>query len=183
MVAGLAGEASRVLSRSHLWEVLGLGGAGSMAAYTQHGSVKFERLNGCGIGGMLGQRAVASFAMDTGVHSGLLLCCDVRVAGFACGLSGEVNWPGSDLGDGRSAIVSVLSEALRNDEVASDQEQDKHHRKEKGESEKMFRIPEALHETISLSHDNCSEPAPRSVNPKRAIRCCLIERQEKGKGM
>ncbi len=135
MVAGLTGEATGVVCRGYLREVLWLGGAGCMAAHAQNGRVKFERLNGCRIGSVPGQRTVASFAMNAGVHSGLFLGGDVRVTGFACRLPGEVGLRGSHLRDGCPAIVPVFSEALRYNEVASDQKQDEQHRKEKGESE------------------------------------------------
>ena len=57
------------------------------------------------------------------------------MAGFAGWLAGKLHRVGRNLGDRRSAIVTIFPEALWHDEVAHHEEYDERNRKQKRKSE------------------------------------------------
>jgi hypothetical protein len=62
---------------------------------------------------MFCQRSVARLAVDVGMLATLLFFQDIRVAVLAGLVAGELHRTGGDFSDGVSAVVSVLTEALR----------------------------------------------------------------------
>ena len=136
LVAGFAGNAAGVLVGVDLREVFGFGGAGSVALDAEDGGVQLGR-GDRRIVGVVGQRTVAGFAIDVGVLAGLLGVEDVRVAGLAALVAGEVDGLGCDLGYGCAAIVAILSERLGDDEVANHEKHHKGDDEQESESEKM----------------------------------------------
>jgi len=70
---------------------------------------------------VLDQRPVAGLAVYVRVLSDLLLVLHVRMTGFAGVVAGKLGRPGSDLSDGSTTIVSVLSEASWDDVVSHHQ--------------------------------------------------------------
>ena len=85
---------------------------------------------------MFGKRSVASFAGECRMLALLLQIGDVGVTGLTSLVAGNRNRPGSDLGNGISAVVSVLAEAARYDRSAQDHKTkqcDQHDRSEPDE--------------------------------------------------
>ena len=66
-MAGIAGQTARVLRAGHLREGVGLGGVGLVAAGANHGGVGQGRLDGSGIVGVPGLRAVANLTVKSGM--------------------------------------------------------------------------------------------------------------------
>ena len=71
---------------------------------------------------MLRERAVTGLTTDGGVLALFLLVGYVRMAGFACLMAGEAEGFRSDFGNGRSAVVPVLSKAVWHEPAAYPQE-------------------------------------------------------------
>jgi hypothetical protein len=67
LMAGIAGQTAGVVGTRHLGEGVGLGGVGLVAAGTNHGGVGQGRLDGSGIIGVPGLRAVANLTVKSGM--------------------------------------------------------------------------------------------------------------------
>src|SRR6266702_6291176 len=152
LVAGLASEATGMLVRIDLLEAFGLGRAGRMAANTEIGRVEFGG-HDRGIVGVLCQGAVTGFAIDVGVLAGLLHLQDVRVASLAGLVAGKMDRACGNLADGGSAVVAVLAEAFRHDEVPDRQEDREGHDKQKRKPQQMPCILEQLHREYFLPEE------------------------------
>jgi len=87
-----------------------------------------------GSGGVLDQRAVTGLAAYVGVLPDFFLVLHIRVTGLTCVVAGKLGRPGSDLSDGCSAIVSVLSEACWDDVVSHHQKNQEGEHEESGKS-------------------------------------------------
>jgi len=124
LVAGVAGQASRVIRSCDLREVLGLGAIGFVAAGADHRGVEFRRFHGRRIVGMLGLRSVARFAGNHYVLALFLLLDHVGMASLARIVAGKGHGPGRDFSDGVAAIVSVLTKTARNHGGPQDDECD-----------------------------------------------------------
>ena len=94
---------------------------------------------------MVRQGTVTSFAVDVGVLAGFFHVKDVRMAGLAGLVTGEMDRTGGDLGDRSSAVVSVLAKALRHNEVPDHQEHCKRHYEQEREPEEVSCIFEEVH--------------------------------------
>ena len=155
-MAGVAGQASRVICSRNLGEGFGLGAIGFVAAGAEDCGVEFGRGHGGGIVGVAGLGSVAGFAGDDDMLALLFLIDYVGVAGFAGVVAGEGDWPGRDLGDGGASIVAVLAETARNDGGAQDDEghyRDQHHG---GEPDEMFDVLEHV-VFLRLGEGACAE--------------------------
>ena len=86
---------------------------------------------------VLGQRTVAGLAAHVLVLARLLGLGNVRVAGLAGFVAGVVQRTGGDLRNRCSAVVAILSEALRHNEVADHKKDHKGDNEEKGKAEEM----------------------------------------------
>src|SRR5579872_5030574 len=95
LVAGLAWHAGGMLLRIHLRKILWPGGAGSVAAYAQHRRVRLPWVDGW-IVGVFRLRSVACLAVDVGMLAATFGLGDVRVAGLAGLVSGEMDGTGGD---------------------------------------------------------------------------------------
>jgi hypothetical protein len=86
--------------------------------------------------------SVAGFAGNVGVTAQFLLVYDVGVAALAGVMAGE-NWrAGSDLGDGVSAVVAILTETFGNDGGTQQDEYCQENCDEDGEANEMFCVLE-----------------------------------------
>jgi len=94
---------------------------------------------------MFRQGTVARFAIYVRVPAVFLLVENVRVAGFASLMAGEVDGTGSDVGQRVPAIVAVLSKALRNHEAADSQKNEHAEQEDSGEPKKMACVFERVH--------------------------------------
>ena len=144
MVTGLTCQSTGVVF-GDLREVLRLGGAGCMAADTQHGSIQFGGLHGGWIVGMVCQWPVACLTVHSGVLSAGFGGSDVGVAGLAGLMAGKVDGLRCDLRDGSATIVSILAECLWHHEMAQEEEDRKSDHEEKCESEEVSRILKNTH--------------------------------------
>src|ERR1017187_8851171 len=116
LVTGLAGEAAGVLVGVDLREAFGFGSAGRMAADAEDGGVEL----GWGDGGVVGvfrKRTVVGFAVDVGVLAGFLGVQDVRMAGLAGLVAGEMDGTSGNLTDCGSAVMAGFAKGLGHDEV------------------------------------------------------------------
>jgi|SRR4051794_8672146 hypothetical protein len=92
------------------------------------------------IGSVPGKWAVAGFAIHVRVLAGSLHGDDVTVAVLAGLVTGVDRLPGSDLGERVATVVSVLSEAVR-DEVSTDNDEEENASyKDSGETEQVLRV-------------------------------------------
>ena len=121
-MAGFAGNAVGVVRGIDLRKSLGLGGTRRVASRAQHRGIRLYRRYRGWIVGVLGQRAVAGFAVHMRMLALALHIEDVGVAGFACLVAGELHRTGRNLADCSAAVVAILSEALWNHETVERQE-------------------------------------------------------------
>lgn len=82
-MAGVASQTSRVICRGHLGEFPGLCAVGFVTASADDRRIELWRLDGCGIVGVAGLRAVASFAGNDDMPPELFLIGYVGMAGLA----------------------------------------------------------------------------------------------------
>jgi len=87
-----------VIGGGNLREAFGLGRISLMAANAKNCSIEFSGSFGGRIVGVLGQSPVAGLAINVRVLAGLLLVEYIGVAGLASLMTGEMDWPGRDLG-------------------------------------------------------------------------------------
>ena len=139
-MAGVAGDASGVICGCDLRESFGLGAVGFVAAGADDGGVELRRFDGGGIVSMLGLGSVAGFAWNDHVLALLLLLHNVGVAGLAHVVAGMGDGPGRGFGDGGAAIVSVLTEATRDNRAT--QKKECHHSDghNGGEADEVFDV-------------------------------------------
>lgn len=107
-----------------LGEIFGLGAVGFVAAGADNSSVEFGRLHGGGIVSMAGLGAMTSLARYDDMAALLFLLDHVGVAGFAHFVAGMGDGVAGGLGDGGTAIVSVLAKTLGDDDGAEGDESD-----------------------------------------------------------
>ncbi len=141
-MTGVAGDALGMVGGDNLGEGFGLGAVGLMTAGADDRGVELRGLDGCGIVGVLGLRAVAGFARDDHVAALLFLVNDLSVAGLADLMAGVGDGASGDLGDGVAAVVSILTEAVRDDGGAKKDEGDQCDRHDHGEPDEMFNVLE-----------------------------------------
>lgn len=127
-----------------LWKALWFCSADGMTLDTKFRRIKLRGLNR-GIVRVLRKRTMAGFAIDVGVLAGLLHLEDVRMAGFAGIVAGEVDGTGSNFSNGGSTVVAVLPEALRHHEVPDHKKQRESDYEQECEPEKMSCIFEKAH--------------------------------------
>ena len=123
-MAGVAGDATRVIGRHYLGKSLRLGAVGFVTTGTYDGGVQFGRSNGRRIVSVFRLGSVAGFARNDDVLALLFLIDDVGVAGLTGIVAGEGNRPARDLGDRSTAIVAVLPKAAWDDGSTQDDERD-----------------------------------------------------------
>jgi hypothetical protein len=100
---------------------------------------------------MFGLRAVAGFAVYMRMFAGLLYVRYVRVAGFACIVTSELNGMRGDFADCGSAIVPILSKALWDNEMTHHQKHQKGENEKPSKPEKMPCIFEDTHQDLSTT--------------------------------
>lgn len=145
VVAGLAGNAAGMLRRYDLRKILWLGGAGRVTAHAEHSRIELDGLDIDGIGYVPGERSMAGFAVDARMHSLALYVLNVCVAAYACLVTGICHREGGNLRNGRSPIVSVLSEGLGDDVAANYEKDHKRDYEESRKPEKMSYILKPIH--------------------------------------
>ncbi len=141
-MTGVAGKALGVVCGDDLRECFGLGAVGFVAAGADDRGVELRGLDGCGIVGVLGLRSVAGFARDDHVAALLFLVNDLGVAGLADLMAGVGDGASGDLGDGVAAVVSILTEAVRDDGGTKKDEGDQCGRHDNGEPDEVFNVLE-----------------------------------------
>jgi hypothetical protein len=144
-VAGVAGQALRMLRRDHRREPLRLGGVGFMAAGAENAGIGQNRLHRCWIFGMLRLRAVAGLAVHSRVLTGLLEFEDVGVTGLAGFVTGVFDGKCGNFRDGISAIVAVLAKALGNKPGPEAQEESNAYQEDAGDSDEVLSVLKSIH--------------------------------------
>jgi len=139
-MAGVAGETAGVICRHDLRKILWLGAVGFVTAGADDGGVEFGWLERSRIIGVLGLRSVAGFAGDHDVLAEFFLVDDVGVACLADVMSGVGDRAGGRLGDGVSAVVSVLAKAFWNDGGTQDDECDECNHYHSDESDEVLDV-------------------------------------------
>lgn len=141
-MAGVTSHSTGVVGGVHLGEELGFGAIGLVTARAEDCGIELGGLDRGGVVGVLGLRAMASFAGDMRMAAGFFLVHHIDVAGLAGFVTCVRDGTGRDFFERRPAKVAVLPEGLRNDRRTKQQERhysDQHYR---GEPKKMFRVPE-----------------------------------------
>ena len=141
-MAGIAGNASGVISGDDLGECFRLGAVCLMATRTDYCRIRKLRLHGYGIVGMPGLRTVTGFAGNVSVTPEFLLIDNVGVAPFADLVAREGGGAGGDLSDGVAAVVTELAKALGNHCRTQDNEKHQHQEHHDSETDQMFDVLE-----------------------------------------
>lgn len=123
LMARVAGDAAGVICRYDLGEGFRLGAIGFVATGADHCAVEFRRGHIGRIVRVLGLGAVAGFTGENNVAAEFFLVGHIGVAAFADFAAGNGYRPGGNFGDGSSAIVSVLTEALGDNSSPKNDEQ------------------------------------------------------------
>ena len=144
LVAGLAGEAAGVLVGVDLREALGFGSAGRMAADAEDGGVELWRGDGWVVC-VLRQGAVAGFTVHAGVLAGFFGVEDVRMAGLAGLVAGEMDGTSGNLTDCGSAVMAVFAKGLGHDEVPDNKEHEEGNDEQERKPKQMSCIFEKAH--------------------------------------
>ena len=110
-MTGIANHSAGMLLRIHLREPLRFGGAGFMALRAQHGRVRQSRHDGDRVLCMLGLRAMASLASDSGMFALGLHLQDIGVAGFAGLVPGVDDGQRRNFRDGVAAVMSDIPQS------------------------------------------------------------------------
>ena len=142
LMAGVAEGASGVFDSSDLGEPGGFGGILLMAAAAEVGDVGKLRDVGGRIVGMLGEGAVAGFAVDAGMFAGSLDLGHFVVAHDAGVLAGVGDGFLANEVEGAGPVVAVLAEAFRDDGGTDGEEQRKSREKDDGGADEMGPLPE-----------------------------------------
>jgi len=129
-----------MLPRVHLGEPFRFGGAGFMTLRAQHGGVRLERHDRNRVLRMLGLRAMASLASDSGMLALMLLLEDIGVAGFAGFVPGVDDGQCRNLRDGVTAVMPILAKAVRDEKGSHTKERQCPHHKQRCETEQMFGV-------------------------------------------
>ncbi len=147
-MAGVALHIAHVVLRIHLRKPCGFGDIGLVAAGTQgEGLGKLGNYIGR-VGGMLGQRAMAGFAVDARVFAGFLQFQDISVTVFTGLVSGEARFASRKFFQRVAAIVTVFSETFGNEVCPKREEDDNSKEEDGGEPQKMLDIFEFAHGSI-----------------------------------
>jgi hypothetical protein len=117
LMAGFAGKSAGVLVGFDLWEPLGFGSGGGMALDAKRSGVELGGDDGR-IVGVLGEWAVACFAIDSSVLASVFGGDDVGVADFAGLMPGVFDGEFGDFLEGSATVVTVLPETAWNDNGA-----------------------------------------------------------------
>src|SRR5271166_4349390 len=104
-----------------------------------------RRLKSRGVIRVLGQRAVTGLARHPRMDALALHLEYVGVAALAGPVASEDHGPVGNLGDGRAAVMTVLSEAARNKKAARQEEQCDPHHKDRRHPKEMSCILKTRH--------------------------------------
>ena len=126
-MAGIAGQTAGVIGGSDLRKIFGLGRVPFVTTYAEYRRVKLRGLNRGRVVSMIGQRSVASFAIDVGVLAIFFLVKDVGMASLACFMACKVYGQCGDFAYRIPAVVPILSETFWDQETANDQEREEAH--------------------------------------------------------
>jgi hypothetical protein len=100
LVAGLAGQPRRVVCRHHLRKALGFGGAGRVTAGAQHRRVGQTAVTEAGSSACLASAPWQASQFTCACFPPFFHVQNVRVAGFAGFVAGELHRMGGNLADG-----------------------------------------------------------------------------------
>src|SRR5260370_5227089 len=124
LMARVAGDSARMIGSHDLWKRLRLGAVGLVTTGTHHSRIKLGGSNRCRILGVVGECSMASLTRNHDVLTQLFLVYDLSVAPLADLVSRKSNRTSRGLGDGISAIVAVLSEAVWDHSAANKDKSD-----------------------------------------------------------
>src|ERR1017187_8945597 len=144
-VTGVANDPAGMVGGNHLRKRLRLGDVGFVTANTQHRNVDLRWLQRSWIVGVLGQRPVTGLARHMRMYALAFHVEHVGVTAFTCLVSGEYDRLGSDVGDGRGPVMTILSKGLGNKDRAQDQEQDDADGEDRRHAEKVPCILKICH--------------------------------------
>lgn len=144
-MAGLAGDAIRVIGRVHLREAFWLGSGRGVTTRAEDGCIGLRRSDRCGIVGMFCESPVTGLAVYMRVLPFAFGIGYIAVAGFAGFVAGELYRMSGDVCDGVAAVVAVLTEAFGNDIASDDEKDDEGQNKEPREAEQMPCILKDVH--------------------------------------
>ena len=142
LMAGIAGQTAGMIGAGYLRERAGLGGVCLVTAGANHAGVGQGRLDGSGVLGVPGLRAVANLAVKAGMPAQLLLIDYIGMTAFADFVTGMGDRASGQFSDGIAAVVSVLAEGFGNDSCAQDDERDERDHHDSCEPEKVLDVLE-----------------------------------------
>lgn len=132
-------------------ECFRFGDVGLVTADAQHSRVEFGGLHRARIVDVFREWPVARLAVDVHMLAALLLFQDLGMAVFAGPMAGKVHRASGDLGDGVSAVVSVLSETLRHKRRTHSQKHQATNDENNGQSKEVPGVFEGIHKMCLLS--------------------------------
>jgi len=149
LMAGVTGQSAGVIRGHNLGEGFRLGAIGLVTAGADNGCVELWRLNSCWIIGMFCLRSVASLAGNDDMPAELLLIDDICVTPFADFMAGVGDRAGGDLRQSVAAIMTILSETVRNDRGTQTDERRHSNHHNGGETNQVFDVLEQVRFPIS----------------------------------
>ncbi len=145
LVAGVARQSAGMIGSHDLRKILRLCGIGFVAAGADDCRIKLWRDHIPGIVRVLSLRAMASLAGNDDVLALPLLLNHICVAGLANFVSGVRSGTSGDLGNGGSAIMSILTETLGHNRGSQQREGDQGERHDDREPNQVFQIFEHVY--------------------------------------
>ena len=139
-MASVASESAGVIGGDDLRECPGLGAVGFVAPGAEDRCVELRRLDRARVVGVFGLRSVAGFAGDHDVFAEFFLIDNVGVAAFANIVAGVRNRAGRGFRDGRSSVMAVLAERLRDNGSAQNDEGGDRDDDHSGQTDQVFRV-------------------------------------------
>lgn len=121
----------------NLGEVHRLGVIRLVASSAEHGGIELRWSDGSGVFRVLHLRAMARFASNPGVTTGLFQIQNVTVAGFADFVASKGNRLGHDLLQSVTPKVAVLAKALRNEDASENKEENEAQEENGGHAKKV----------------------------------------------
>ena len=159
-----------MVGSTNLGEIHRLGVVRLMASSAEDGGIELWRSDAGRVFRVLHLRAMARFASNPGVTTGLFQIKNVTVAGFTDFVASKGNGLGHDFLQSVAPKVAVLAKALGNEEVPENKEEDEARQENGGHAKKVRQV-------FGLNH---SGKRPRYFERSFIFRVCSHQLQGVG---
>jgi hypothetical protein len=163
-MAQIANQSGGMFLGIYLREPLRLGRTSFMTLGAKHGRIRLGRYDG-EVLGVLGLRAMASLAGDSGMFAFGLLREDIDVTGFAGLVPGVDNGQRRNLRNGVAAVMPIFPKAVRDEEDSKAEKRQSARYKQGCDAEQMFGVLHDLNKAISAPVVAAQRDPVFSTNP------------------